>query len=128
MPRKVGVVYANQTKRRSSTGYRLLTTGYLFDLVYDADGKLTAEYAQLTAPTTANIQYVTNNYQGSTSVVTDNGGGVLSRHDYLPFGKEIGAGVGSRTKLRESGDNLFSLLLGGHPEGRFAPPLTAGYG
>ncbi|MEO7506021.1 MAG: hypothetical protein ABIZ95_02195, partial [Pyrinomonadaceae bacterium] len=74
------------------------------------------------------IQYVTNNYQGSTSVVTDIGGAVTSRHYYLLFGKEIGAGVGSRTKLPELGDNLFSLLLGGFPEGRFAPPLTAGYG
>ena len=80
-----------------ATGYRLLTTGYRFSMVYDAGGKLAAEYAQTTAPGTANVDFITLNYQGSTAVVADNGGLVKSRHDYLPFGEEIYAGVGSRT-------------------------------
>jgi RHS repeat-associated protein len=84
---------------RSAGGYNIM--------VYDAGGKLAAEYAQVTPPTSTDIQYVTANYQGSTSVVTDNGGAVKARHDYLPFGEEIGAGVGSR-----NGTKMFSQTDG----------------
>jgi hypothetical protein len=42
---------------RSADGFNIM--------VYDAGGKLAAEYAQVTPPSTANIQYVTANYQGS---------------------------------------------------------------
>jgi RHS repeat-associated protein len=72
-------------------------SGYLSVSVYDAGGKLAAEYSQFAAPTTANVDFITPNYQGSTAVVTDNSGTVKSRHDYLPFGEELAAGVGSRT-------------------------------
>jgi len=34
---------------------------------------------------------------GSTRVATDANGGVRARHDYLPFGEEIQAGIGGRT-------------------------------
>ncbi|MBV9957315.1 MAG: RHS repeat protein [Acidobacteria bacterium] len=79
------------------TGQRvaLLAGNTLSIMVYDAMGKLVAEYGA-TAPTTASIQYVMADHQGSTRVVTDTGGNVLSRHDYQPFGEEIYAGVGMR--------------------------------
>ncbi|MCZ2155125.1 MAG: RHS repeat-associated core domain-containing protein [Bryobacterales bacterium] len=35
--------------------------------------------------------------KGSVRLVTDGSGNVVSRHDYLPFGEEIPAGVGGRT-------------------------------
>jgi RHS repeat-associated protein len=42
--------------------------------------------------------YVTADTLGTPRVMTDNGGGVKARHDYLPFGEEISAGVGGRTQ------------------------------
>jgi hypothetical protein len=97
-------------------GQRVATkTGdYLSVSVYDAGGKLAAEYAQTTAPTTANVDYITPNYQGSTAVVADNAGAVKSRHDYLPFGEEIAAGVGSRTtgKMFNGNDNVRQKYVG----------------
>ena len=89
-------------------------SGYLSVSVYDAGGKLAAEYAQTTAPTTTNVDFVTNNYQGSTAVVTDNGGLVKSRHDYLPFGEELNAGVGSRTtgKMFSQSDSVRQKYAG----------------
>lgn len=65
-------------------------------MVYDTGGKLVAEYGA-SAPTTTNLQYVTSDYQNSTRVVTNSSGAIANRRDYLPFGEEIGATVGSRT-------------------------------
>jgi hypothetical protein len=83
-------------------------------MVYDAGGKLAAEYAQTTPPTTAKVGFVTSNYQGSTSVVTDNAGSLVSRHDYLPFGEELGASVGSRTATQgfSQSDNVRQKYAG----------------
>ena len=41
--------------------------------------------------------YLTSDHLGSTRVVTDGQGNVKARHDYLPFGEELGAGIGLRT-------------------------------
>jgi RHS repeat-associated protein len=43
------------------------------------------------------IHYITTDHLGSVRVVTDENGVVVSRHDYLPFGEEIPAGLGVRT-------------------------------
>jgi RHS repeat-associated protein len=46
------------------------------------------------------LKYVLTDAQGSTRAITNNSGGsssVIARHDYLPFGEEIAAGVGLRT-------------------------------
>ena len=64
--------------------------------VYDAFGQLAAEYA--TATSTRNgTEYLTADHLGSTRLVTDANGNLVSRHDYLPFGEEINEGVGGRT-------------------------------
>lgn len=76
--------------------------GVLTIMVYDAGGKLVAEYGA-SAPGTANLQYVTADYQGSTRVVTNSSGAIANRRDYLPFGEEIGATVGSRTPAKGFG-------------------------
>src|SRR5262249_294663 len=34
---------------------------------------------------------------GTARVITDSSGSVVSRHDYCPFGEELGAGTGGRT-------------------------------
>lgn len=67
-------------------------TTYYF---YDAAGQLMAEYGG--PAQTAGTRYITTDHLGSTRLVTDASGNVVSRHDYLPFGEEIPAGVGGRT-------------------------------
>lgn len=49
--------------------------------------------ARLTA---SPVNYVLQDVQGSTRAVMS-GSSVIARHDFLPFGEEIGAGVGMRT-------------------------------
>lgn len=56
--------------------------------VYDAVGKLVAEYADVT-PGSAGVNYVTPDHLNNTRVVSNSIGTVISRHDYLPFGEEI---------------------------------------
>lgn len=68
-----------------------VTTRY----VYDAMGNLAAEYGGAAQPVATH--YVTTDHLGSTRLVTDGSGTVVSRHDYLPFGEEIAAGIGGRT-------------------------------
>ncbi|HEY3024715.1 MAG TPA: BPSL0067 family protein, partial [Pyrinomonadaceae bacterium] len=63
-------------------------------LVYDAMGKLVAEYGS--SSTTNGTQYVMGDHQGSTRAVLNMAGTVVSRHDYLPFGEEVYANVGMR--------------------------------
>ena len=67
--------------------------------VYDASGELTAEYS--TAPVTNPCQtcYLTVDHLGSTRVMTNPAGSVVSQHDYLPFGEEVPLGYGGRTAL-----------------------------
>lgn len=62
-------------------------------MVYDVSGKLIAEYGP-TGPTSG-TQYIFNDPQGSPRVIS-NSQGVVSRHDYLPFGEELGS-VGLRS-------------------------------
>ena len=76
-----------------------ITTTY----VYNITGQLLAEYGG-TAPEAPGTRYLTPAHLGSTRVVTgaDVTGasqGVLTRHDYLPFGEEIGAALGGRDQI-----------------------------
>ncbi|HEV2864838.1 MAG TPA: RHS repeat-associated core domain-containing protein [Pyrinomonadaceae bacterium] len=62
--------------------------------VYDVAGRLAAEYSNVTAG--GGTSYLTADALGSTRAVTDGAGQVRARRDYLPFGEEVGAGVGGR--------------------------------
>jgi RHS repeat-associated protein len=64
--------------------------------VYNVIGQLIAEYTSGT-PTGSGTSYLTSDHLGSTRVVTKSDGTVKARYDYLPFGEELGAGVGQRT-------------------------------
>ena len=67
--------------------------------VYDAMGNLAGEYGNpVTAPCTT--CYVSVDQLGSTRVLTDAQGNVKERHDYMPFGDELLAGVGGRTNTQ----------------------------
>lgn len=67
--------------------------------VYNAMGQLTAEYTNDTTPPVAGggTSYLTSDHLGSTRAVTKSDGSVKARYDYLPFGEELGSGVGGRT-------------------------------
>jgi RHS repeat-associated protein len=50
--------------------------------------------------TSANLKYVLSDVQGSARVLMENNStssAILARHDYLPYGEDIAAGIGSRT-------------------------------
>ena len=68
--------------------------------VYNAGGQLVAEYAGTVPPA---LRYLTPDHLGSTRVVTAQdqaqNQGVLTRHDYLPFGQEIEPGRGDRSMV-----------------------------
>jgi RHS repeat-associated protein len=51
---------------------------------------------------TSGVRYVMQDIQGSTRAVMD-GTSIVARHDYLPFGEEIGAGTGMRTPGQQFG-------------------------
>ncbi len=59
--------------------------------VYDAFGMLAAEYTTAQATATAGRFYRTTDHLGSTRLVTDGTGAVVSRHDYTPFGENLDA-------------------------------------
>ncbi|HEX8844615.1 MAG TPA: RHS repeat-associated core domain-containing protein, partial [Pyrinomonadaceae bacterium] len=77
-------------------GQRVATiaNGVMSVMVYDAGGKLVAEYGQAAAGA-GGTQYVFSDHQGSTRVVM-NSTGIISRQDYQPFGEELSA-VGLRS-------------------------------
>ena len=68
-----------------------VTTTY----VYNVLGQLVAEFGG-TAPEAGGTRYLTPDHLGSTRLVTAEDQSVLSRHDYLPFGEEIGTAYGGR--------------------------------
>ena len=65
--------------------------------VYDAFGQLAAEYTSSGPSGTAATHYLTTDHLGSTRLVTDGSGAVVSRHDYLPFGEEAPSNLGGRS-------------------------------
>jgi RHS repeat-associated protein len=65
-------------------------TGETTLFVYDASGKMVAEYSTIvTPPSEAKVSYLTNDHPGSPRVITDQNGQVVSRRDFHPFGEEI---------------------------------------
>jgi RHS repeat-associated protein len=64
--------------------------------VYDAQGKLAAEYGGPTNPLTGTT-YLTGDHLGSTRLVTSTAATALQRFDYAPFGEELTAGIDGRT-------------------------------
>jgi RHS repeat-associated protein len=92
-----------------------LTTSYVYDgdgrrvkkvvgtattlYVYNATGQLVAEYTNPDAVIEGGggTSYLTSDHLGSTRIVTNSTGGVKARHDYLPFGEELGSSTGVRT-------------------------------
>jgi RHS repeat-associated protein len=73
--------------------------GTLTYYVYDAFGGLAAEYLPTGPDSTVGTHYLSTDHLGSTRLVTNASGDVVSRHDYLPFGEEIPNTVGNRQSV-----------------------------
>jgi RHS repeat-associated protein len=80
------------TYQYDGTGARVkkITASETTIFVYNAGGKLLAEYSTQTAANPT-ISYLTQDNLGSPRVITDNGGNVSSRRDFMPFGEELNA-------------------------------------
>ena len=65
------------------------------EYIYGAGGLLAT--IEPTAVNSNGARYNTADHLGSPRVVTNSSAGVVSRHDYKPFGEELGEGVGGRT-------------------------------
>jgi RHS repeat-associated protein len=67
----------------------------LKEYIYGAQGLLAT--IEPTAVNPNGTRYTTPDNLGSPRVVTNSTAGLVSRHDYMPFGGELSAGVGGRT-------------------------------
>ncbi len=72
-----------------------LTSSSTTIYVYDAFGRLAAEYNMGGPSEEAGTFYRTTDHLGSTRLVTDAAGDVVSRRDFFPFGEEIDANASS---------------------------------
>jgi RHS repeat-associated protein len=67
-----------------------------------SSGNLKKEYVssitiEPTAVNSNGTQYPTGDNLGSPRVITNSSASVVGRHDYMPFGEDLGAGTGGRT-------------------------------
>jgi RHS repeat-associated protein len=65
-------------------------------MVYDAFGKLVAEYG-IQSEGMGGVKYVQQDWQGSVRTVANNNGFVVGRTDHQAFGNDVGYGVGQRS-------------------------------
>jgi RHS repeat-associated protein len=66
--------------------------------VYDSSGRQISEYVLngQSNPSPA-VRYLTSDMLGSPRITTGAYGDIIARNDYMPFGEEVSAGMGSRT-------------------------------
>ncbi len=64
--------------------------------VHDAFGQLAVEYSSASLTPACNTCYLAYDGVGSVRLITDENGGVVARHDYLPYGEEIPNGLAGR--------------------------------
>ena len=80
--------YDGDGKRVKKIGYENNQIKEITIFVYDAGGKMVAEYSTLPNPT-PQVSYLTSDHLGSPRINTDENGKVIARHDFQPFGEEI---------------------------------------
>lgn len=95
---------------RRTKGLRVTT------FVYDAAGQLMAEYDTQPEASAAERQYRHGDLLDSTRLLTGNGGAVLSRRDFFPFGEEVPGTVayGKRDEVPQygAGSNVRQMFTG----------------
>lgn len=82
-----------------ASGMRVATQidGVWTFFIFDAGGKMVAEYGGLQSTDEGGVKYLLSDWQGSTRALTSNSGYVQARIDYSAFGEEIGVTIGQRT-------------------------------
>ncbi len=80
--------------------------------VYDALGRMVAEYQTNYQPATARTSYLTTDDLGSPRIITDGAGAITSRHDYLAYGEEIGWVGGRNADTRYVADEIRQQYTG----------------
>ncbi|MFN0140396.1 MAG: RHS repeat-associated core domain-containing protein [Pyrinomonadaceae bacterium] len=92
------------------------STGETTVFVYDAGGSLAAEYSTVAPQPNPTTSYLTTDHLGSPRVITDKSGNVISRRDHMPFGEELGVGIGGRNESQKysviGSDNLRKRFTG----------------
>jgi len=149
-----GIVYDAENRQTQYTKSQQATNSYYYDgdghrikkidssgttvFVYNAGGQLIAEYTAGN-PSSGGTSYLTTDHLGCTRVVIRSDG-TTTRHDFLPFGEEIQAGIGGRTagqgyvadsvrqkftqkeRDNESGLDYFGARYYSSAQGRFTSP------
>jgi len=96
----------NRIRKNFASGekVRMVYSGNQLIAEYDlTNGSLKKEYVYgatglvSTVEPSNGTRYITSDHLGSPRVVTNSAAGVVSRHDYMPFGEEIGSGIGGRS-------------------------------
>jgi RHS repeat-associated protein len=85
--------------------------------VYDAFGRLAAEYSSGSNSAPCTTCYLTWDQLGSTRLVTDQNANVVSWHDYLPFGEEIQANTVGRNGTWGSNADATQKFTGQYRDG-----------
>ena len=79
--------------------------GFAYSLEFQGNVVRLCPGTSTSTSTGANLKYVLTDLQGSARALMDNSGSgsstIVGRHDYLPFGEEIWAGVGLRTSSQK---------------------------
>jgi RHS repeat-associated protein len=65
------------------------------EYIYGANGLVAT--IEPTSINSNGTRFTTSDHLGSPRLVTNSAAAVVSRHDYMPFGEELGSGVGGRT-------------------------------
>jgi RHS repeat-associated protein len=105
-----GMSQLNATYEYDGDGKRVkqIQNGITTFFVYDVQGQLAAEYSTQPSLQAASPRYLTIDHLGSTRIVTNSAGAVLTRHDYLPFGDEIASNYGGRSTIAGYGSSVSS--------------------
>ena len=96
---------------QTSTGNGPWTVSATTTFVYDALGRLAAEYGS-TPTTLCTTCYITTDPLGSTRLITDENGSPKSRSDFLPFGEEIPADRTNRSTIPCGTSSCFGQATG----------------
>ena len=85
----------------SGSSRTAVRNGFAYSLEFQGNVVRLCPGTSSSTSTSANLKYVLSDLQGSARALMNNSGSgtstIIARHDYLPFGEEIFAGVGLRT-------------------------------
>ncbi len=81
-------------------------------LVYDAFGKLVAEYGGPEEADEGGVKFILQDIQGSTRCVTNINGNVIARMDYQAFGGQIASNIGQRSAAGFNSDDSLRQRYG----------------